>query len=171
MTISIPLKPKIVVRNVAFNVVEDILHPTIILPPLYMQINPQTLNQTFQKKINRTQTFGANVEEHWGDELDSISCSNSTGGFISEDFGLTTEKRSETLPYFKFQSVLDVYRNNGGIYDSLGRIIKKGQIVLYFNPGTYYGYFENFTYTEDASMPFRFVFDFTFKVEKSYTGV
>lgn len=168
---EVPIKPKFVARRLAFNIIEDIWNPTLILPPLYMQVNPSNFSQSFQKKINRYQTFAAQIEEHYGDELDSISCSASTGGFILEDFGLTTMDRTFTKAYFKFQDVIDVYRNNGAIYDSLGQVIKKGYIVLYLDPGTYYGYFESFNYTEDASMPFRFTFDFSFKVEKSYTGV
>lgn len=168
---EIPIKPKFVARRLAFNIIEDIYNPTVVLPPLYMHINPNNMKQSFQKKINRYQTFAAQVEEHYGDELDTISCSASTGGFILEDFGLTTMDRSMTKPYFKFQDVLDVYRNNGAIYDKLGQIIKKGVVVMFFDPGTYYGYFESFNFAEDATTPYRFTFEFTFKVEKSYTGV
>lgn len=168
---EVPIRPKFVARRVAFNIVEDIFNPTILLPPLYMQINPTNFQQSFSKKIHRYQTFAAQIEEHYGDELDTITCSASTGGFILEDFGITTVNRSLTKPYFKFQDVLDVYRNNGAIYDSLGQIIKRGRVVLYFDPGTYFGYFDSFSYQEDASTPFRFTFDFSFKVEKSYTGV
>lgn len=171
MSINIPIKPKYETRRLAINIVEDIYSSSILLPPLYFQINPQTFNIAYAKKIHRYQTFSAYVEEYWGDELDTISCEGSTGAFISKDFGLDTIGRAKTEPYFKFQDVLDVYRNNGNVYDNRGRVIRKGKIVVFFDPGTYYGFFENFSYTENASSPFRFTFNFTFKVQKSYTGV
>ena len=43
----------------------------------------------------------------------------------------------------------------------VGKVIKKGSIVLSYDMGTYFGYFENFSYTEDASKPFNFIFDFS----------
>jgi hypothetical protein len=171
MTKSIPTKPKYDTRRLAINIIEDDYEPTVMLPPLYFHINPQNFDIAYAKKIHRYQTFTATVEEYWGDELDVITCSASTGAFLSEDFGLDTVTRSKTNPYFKFQDVLDVYRNNGNIYSSDGRVIRKGKVVMFFDPGTYFGYFENFSYTESATSPFRFVFNFTFKVQKSFTGI
>lgn len=170
-TISLPLKPKFQARRLAFNIVEDFISPTVILPPLYMHINPSTFSMSFQKKINRTQTFDAFLEEYWGEELDTITSSGSTGGFILPDTGLTNVHKTETEPYFKFQDLIDLYRNNGNVYDEVGRVVRKGHIVLSFDKGTYFGYFESFNYTEDADIPYRFVFDFTYKVEKSYMGI
>ena len=168
---SIPVAPKFIGRRVAFNIIEDALNPTAYLPPLYMQYNPNTMNFNYQKIITRYQTFTAHVEEHWGEELDNLTGGGSTGGFILEDFGLTTQYRTNTLPYFKFQDLLDVYRNNGNIYDSDGRIVRKGSILLSYDEGTYFGYFDNFNYTEDANNPFRFTFDFSFKIQNDYVGI
>ncbi len=171
MTTKIPVAPKYETRRLAINIIEDFYNPVVILPPLYFQINPQNFEIAYAKKIHRYQTFDAYVEEYWGEELDTITCSNSTGGFISEELGLDTLNRARTKPFFKFQDILDVYRNNGNIYNSQGVVIKKGKVVVFFDPGTYFGYFENFNYTESAENPFRFTFNFTFKVQKSYTGV
>jgi len=167
----IPVSPKFETRRMAINIVDNLANPTVLLPPLYLHINPASLQMSFTKKINRTQTFSAFVEEYWGEELDSLSCSGSTGGFMHEDLGLTTIERNKTAPFFKFQDILDIYRNNGNVYDDKGRVIQKGNIVISFYPDTWLGYFESFTYQEDATSPFRFTFDFVFKVEKSYTGV
>lgn len=168
---EVPVKPKYETRRLAINVIEDFYEANVMLPPLYFHINPQNFQISYSKKIHRYQTFNAYVEEYWGDEMDTITCSGSTGAFISKDFGLDTINRATTAPYFKFQDVLDVYRNNGCIYGSDGRVIRKGKIVMFFDPGTYFGYFESFSYTEDSSSPFRFTFSFSFKVQKSYTGV
>ena len=164
--------PKGETRRVAFNIISDlgIPDPLVVLPPLYMQHNPQTWSQSFKKIITRYSTFSAFVEEHWGDELDTITASATTGGFIHEDTGYDTVNRSKTKPFHKFQDILDIYKNNGNQYNNLGQVVKKGSIVVFFDPGTYIGHFENFNYVEDASNPYIFKFDFTFKVRKSFTG-
>jgi len=55
--------------------------------------------------------------------------------------------------------------------DAKRRVLRKGKVVVFFDPGTYFGYFENFTYSESGDSPFKFIFSFSFKVQKSYTGV
>ena len=168
---NIPTKPKYETRQVAINIIEDYYNPTVMLPALYFHINPQEFKMDYRKIIHRYKTFTAHVEEYWGDELDTISCDGSTGGFLTEDFGLDAINRKTSKPFFKFQDILDVYRNNGNIYNSSGQVIRKGSVVIFFDPGTYYGYFENFSYIETADNPFRFIFNFTFKVQRSYNGV
>lgn len=169
---SLPVGPKGQKRRVSFNVVYDlgVSNPTVAIPPLYMQYNPQNWNQTYKKLVTRSQTIAAYIEEYWGDELDTITANAVTGSFMTFEEGLTTYHRKESPSYHKFQDVLDIYNNNGNTYDGRGVIKRKGGIVLFFDPGTYIGYFENFNYTEDSSNPYRFSFDFTFKVLKSYTG-
>ena len=170
------LTPKYQTRQLFFNLITDVLNPNMIVPPLYMHINPTTFNQGFQKKIQRYTTLNAFVEEYWGEELDTISCTGSTGGFFLDGEteydvpSLVSRNRNQTKSFFKFQDILDLYRNNGDVYDSNGRVIKKGHVILTFDIGTYYGYFENFNYLEDAETPYRFTFDFSYKVEKSYLG-
>lgn len=171
MSARIPVAPKFETRRLAINVIEDFYDPVVILPPLYFHINPQNFQIAYAKKTHRYQTFNAFVEEYWGEEMDTITCQGSTGAFIAEDIGLDTLTRTRTSPYFKFQDVLDVYRNNGNVYNDKGQVLRKGKIVIFFDPGTYFGYFENFSYTESAESPFKFVFNFSFKVQKSYTGI
>lgn len=166
----IPIEPRFQSRRLAINVVERDFDPTVILPPLYLQVNPQNMKQTFKKKTERIQTIGGFVEQYWGEDLDTITVSSSTGGFVHPNLGYTTHKRTETTPFFKFQDVLDIYRNNGNTYDETGKVVGKNSIVIFFDPGTYLGYFESFDWSEDAGSPFKFLFNFTFRVEKSYTG-
>ena len=158
-------------RYVAFNIIEDVLNPTAFLPPLYMLMNPETLKFNYRKIIHRYQTIACHVEEHWGDELDGISSNGSTGGFILDDIGYNTLGRSYTKAYFNFQDILDTYRNNGNVYANDGRVLRKGSICISYDEGTYFGLFESFNYEEDSEKPFKFTFDFEFKVTDSYTGV
>jgi len=160
-------------RYMQFTIVDDFLNPTATLPALTMDINPSTMTQTFTKKINRYPTFTAFVEEFWGEELDNVACSGSTGGFMlfEQGGGLTSFYRNRTQAYLKFKQLLDLYRNNGNIYDNTGAVIKKGSIILDFDTNKYSGFFENFSYNEDANSPFRFTFDFSFNVLESLLKV
>lgn len=172
MSFEIPMEPGATSRRVSFNIVEDIGVNTsgTFLDPLYMQYNPQTWNHSYKKIITRTQTLGAYIEEYWGDELDTISATSTTGGFITQDHGYTTFFRTESKPYQKFQDILDIYNNNGNVYDARGTIVKKGAILMYYDEGSYVGFFESFNYSEDSLNPYRFTFDFTFKITKSIRG-
>ena len=172
---GIPVGPKFHyekdVRRFAITLVDDLTHGQVILPALYMQHNPQTMKVTNSKIMNRYTTFGAIIEEQWGEEMDTLTCSSTTGGFVLEEFGYSTYNRLDSLAYQKFEDILDIYRNNGNVYDSVGRIIRKGYINIFFDPVTYFGEFESFNYTEDSNNPFRFTFDFVFKVDKTFTGI
>jgi hypothetical protein len=51
---------------------------------LVMLINPASVSLNLSKMINRTQTMTGWVEEHWGEELDTITLQGSGAGFIWE---------------------------------------------------------------------------------------
>ena len=55
MAANIPIGPKGEKRRVAFNVIEDlgVAKPGVVLPPLYMQYNPQSWDHNFKKIITR----------------------------------------------------------------------------------------------------------------------
>ena len=176
----IPLKQKYPGRRMNFYIVDDIISDKPLVPPLYLQYNPENIKQDFVKKINRYVTFTAIVEEHWGEELDTITCRGSTGAFILDSEGqgrfknlegLSTYFRSYSRPYFKFQELIDLYRNNGSVYNNdTGMVVRMGNIVLQYDEGIYSGYFENLNVNESGNSPFRFTFDFIFKVEKTDIG-
>jgi hypothetical protein len=171
MSVRIPTGPKFQARRLSLNIVDDNFGNNISLPPLFMNVNPQNLKHSFKKKTNRIQTIGGNVEQYWGEELDTISVTGSTGGFVHPEAGYTTVERSKTSAYFKFQDILNIYKNNGNIYDNNGLVIKRGNVILYFDPGTYIGFFSDFEWSENAETPFSFNFSFNFKVERSVTSL
>jgi len=45
-------------------------------------VNPTTINMNMAKMVNRTQTMTGWVEDHWGEELDTITFQGSTAAFI-----------------------------------------------------------------------------------------
>ena len=146
----------------------DILDPNQVsygLPILLLHVNPDNFSKKYAPIITRDITRGAYVEYHWGDQLDEISASGSTGAFISTQVGLTAGNRRATIAFAKYEDLLAVYRNNGMIYDSEGNIIFSGQIRILFDGNVYNGYFSNFAPTEEAEQPFTFGLSWTFKVK------
>ena len=48
-----------------------------------LMINPASLSLNMAKVINRTQSMVSFIEEHWGEELDTISIQGSSAAFIT----------------------------------------------------------------------------------------
>lgn len=140
---------------------------SMIFPYMVMHINPETWEESYTKLINRTMTRGGFVEQHWGEELDTISCSGSTGAFVSVRSGLSMLNRKASIAYRKYLELVALYRNNGSVYDQRGNIVFHGGINLHFDSNIYTGYFENLTVNETADNGFTFKVDFSYKVEHS----
>lgn len=51
---------------------------------LVLMINPSSISVNLSKMVNRTQTMTGWVEDHWGEELDTITFQGSSAGFIWE---------------------------------------------------------------------------------------
>jgi hypothetical protein len=49
---------------------------------LVLLINPSSINANLSKIVNRTQTMTGWVEDHWGEELDTISIQGSSASFL-----------------------------------------------------------------------------------------
>ena len=52
------------------------------VPPLFMLINPTTMERNYSKRVTTQKTRGGWVEYHWGDELDTIEASGYTAAFL-----------------------------------------------------------------------------------------
>ena len=154
---------------VAFQVTSPFDFNKVLLPhALVMHVNPATFNETFTKKIERIQTKGGWVEQHWGDDLTEISGNGSTGAFMNIYTGLTSVLRRRTIAYDRYRDLHDLYRHNGSVYDPYGNIVLQGQILLMFDRGTFAGTFRSFKFNETADSPYTFSLDWSFKVEKVY---
>ena len=140
---------------------------TLLLPEyLYLHVNPQNMDFSYDKLIDRTQTKGGFVEQHFGEELSSISASGSTGAFVSVQDGVTTYNRRDTIAYRKIMQLKDVFKNNGSVYDDKGRVKFRGKIRIIFGGGIYDGFFTDFSISESADEPFNFQVSWSFTVEK-----
>jgi hypothetical protein len=138
---------------------------------LISHVNPSSFAETFNKKVERFQTRGGFVEQHWGDELTEISVDQSTGAFINLYTGLSSIVRQRTIAWDRYRDLYDLYRNNGSVYDPYGSVVLQGWILLLYDRGVYVGTFRTFSVEETDDSPFAFKVSWTFKVEKTYQVV
>lgn len=149
----------------AFQVTSPYDKTRALLPhALIAHVNPQSFAETFTKKVERIQTRGGFVEQHWGDDLGEISVDQSTGAFINLYTGLSSILRHRTIAWDRYRDLYDLYRNNGSVYDPYGNIVLQGYVMLMYDRGTYLGYFRTFSMEEAEETPFSFKLAWTFKV-------
>jgi hypothetical protein len=160
-------------------VVFDILAPdreTSLLPEglkLVLHVNPSSMKFSYEKAIERIQTKGGYVEQHWGEGARTITFDIATGGFKRLYSGLsnvtgggfdTGGTRRETIAYDKYLDMLALFHNNGSIYDTRGQIVFQGIIKVTFDGGIYFGWFTSFNVNEAAEKPFQFDLSASFTV-------
>lgn len=131
---------------------------------LIAHVNPSSFGENFNKKVEKIQTRGGFVEQHWGDELGEISVEQSTGAFVNLQTGLSSILRHRTIAWDRYQDLYDLYHNNGSVYDPSGAIVLQGYILLMYDRGTYLGFFRSFSMEETEESPFAFKLSWTFKV-------
>ena len=150
-------------------VIFDILGPdrlTSILPLDYRLVlwaNPSEMSLSYSRKVERIQTRGGFVEQHWGDDTQSISFTAVTGGFMRLFSGLSNVTspelggtRRDTLAYDRYLDFLALFHNNGSVYDVAGQVGLQGIIKITFDGGSYLGWFNSFNVSESADKPFMF---------------
>lgn len=162
-------------------VVFDILGPDqekSILPPglrMVLHVNPSTMAFTYAKQIERIQTKGGFVEQHWGEAARSISFNMATGGFKRLYSGLSNitgggidvgGNRRETIAYDKYLDLLALFHNNGAVYDYTGQIVLQGKIKITFDGGIYIGWFSSFKVEEASSKPYQFTLTAEFTIDQ-----
>jgi hypothetical protein len=151
----------------AFQVTSPFSTKRVLLPhALVMHVNPQNYSEQHTKKIERIQTRGGFVEQHWGDDLTEITADGSTGSFMNIYTGLTSLLRQRTIAWDRYRDLHDLFRNNGSLYDPYGNIVLQGSIMLMYDRGTYLGYFRSFDVEETDDQPFAFKVSWTFKVQE-----
>lgn len=178
-------------------VILDIISPdgeTSLLPDdlkMVLHVNPTSFQVSRKKVIERLQTLGGYVEQHWGDAPTEITFDASTGGFMRLYTGLTsstgmsgeiakkvapssmapsttqtTSARRETIAYDKYLDLLALFHNNGAIYDSRGSIVLNGMIKITFDGMSYFGWFTSFSVSESADKPYSFTMNASFTVRR-----
>ena len=156
----------------AFQVTSPFNRRSVLMPhALVLHVNPATLSETHNQKIERLQTRGGFVEQHWGHELVELSAEGSTGAFMHVKTGLTSVLRQRTIAWDRYRDLHDLYLNNGSVHDPFGNIVLQGHIMLMYDRGVYLGTFRTFSVEETDEMPFAFALSWTFKVEHTLTHV
>lgn len=170
-------------RPILFQVTDPVNQP--IWPYLLaMHVNPRSFNESFQKSKNVVMTYGGFVEFVWPDELDSVSANASTGAFLGPYAGLTSGSdgagqgafggkdlrvgaigRHGTMAWERQEDLLDLFRNNGSIYNGFGQPVIRGRVMCIYDRGVYTGHFTTFSVREDDEHAFSFEIDWEFKVE------
>jgi hypothetical protein len=151
----------------AFQVTSPFNTRRVLLPhALVMHVNPSNYNEQHAKKIERIQTRGGFVEQHWGDDLTEVTAEGSTGAFMNIYTGLTSLLRQRTIAWDRYRDLLDLYRNNGSLHDPYGNIVLQGNIMMMYDRGTYIGYFRTFSVEETDDQPFAFRISWSFKVQE-----
>ena len=152
----------------AFQVTSPLDNQLALMPhALVLHVNPSNFAESPTKKVERIQTRGGFVEQHWGDELTEISADSSTGAFMNLTTGLSSVVRQRTIAWDRYRDLLDLFYNNGSVYDPFGNIVLQGSIMLMYDKGTYIGTFRTFSVDETGDSPFVFNLSWTFKVEQT----
>lgn len=151
-------------------------------PPLKMLVNPAQFGVKGEK-ITSDANWGRNgpIVEHWGDGQDKISASGKVAGFYAIDImnaggpGITRHARNFSEAYANFQSLYQLYRNNGGLYltDPLTQgqtmnLSHVGSVYIYYDSTLYIGSFESFSITENDTAPHSLEYNFEFTVRAAF---
>jgi hypothetical protein len=152
----------------AFQITSPFNRNTLLLPhALVLHVNPSSLDENFQQRVERIQTRGGWVEQHWGSDLTEISASASTGAFMNVYTGLTSVLRQRTIAWDRYRDLYDLFNNDGALYDPYGNIVLKGNILLMYDRGNFLGSFRSFDMEETDDAPFAFKLGWSFKVERT----
>lgn len=162
-------------RPVVFDVIGPDLETSLLPDDLKMvlHVNPSSMSVQHNRQVERIQTRGGFVEQHWGDSTSEISFEQATGGFMRLYAGLSNATsatyggtRRETIAYDKYLDLLALFHWNGSIFDARGNVVLQGILKLTFDGGVYLGWLSNLTVTESADKPYQFTLSSTFTVHK-----
>lgn len=158
----------------------------LTVPPLTLLVNPDSMTISFNKlQSYQSRTRYGFVFEAWGEDQPSISFSGSTAGFVagspettvptvgqtSAVSGYQGAARLASAAWQNFASLQQFYRNNGYIYDTIGKSEAHqfiGGIAIDYDQWTYVGTIESLSFTFDAESPLRVTWDAEFRVSRMY---
>jgi hypothetical protein len=105
-----------------FNSVGIVLDSGIVISSLKLTPTPNSLTINSAKIVNRYNTMTRWVEEHWGDEIDTITLAGSSYSFFAYNLantpnvGLTNEYRRNTKAYELMREMQKIFHYNGIIF-------------------------------------------------------
>lgn len=159
-------------------VIFDIIGPdwtTSILPDdlkMVLHVNPSSMKFSYSRAVERIQTKGGWVEQHWGEKTQEINFDMVSGGFMRLYSGLSNTTnpayggtRRDTIAYDKYLDMLALFHNNGCTYDLNGQVFAHGLVKCTFDGGSYFGWFSSFSVEESAEKPYLFSLSAAFIVD------
>ena len=161
------------------------------VPPLTLFVNPNSMNithTTIQNRTNRTR-YGY-VFERWGEGQVVLSISGTTGAFVAGNAagqalgptavgnhendvptGVQFASKRDSAAYQQLVSLFQIYKNNGYIYDTVGKSeahLAIGAVAIDYDQMTYVGNIDSFEYTYSAEMQHRIEWSMEFTVGRMY---
>ena len=159
--------------------VDDFYRYMLNVPPLVLLINPSSFSHDMTKLIlDGTFTRNGYVREHWGENLDTVSCDGKIGAFygiaiqngaLKHEISVTRSYRKSSMSYQNLMSLVMLYENNGRVYadmESDHRITMVGSIMMFWDGNMYLGNFNNFKVSDKEEAPFSLSYSFEFTVSK-----
>lgn len=145
---------------------------------LALHTNPGSLEERMTKTKNVIPTYGGFVEFVWPDELTTLSASHSTGAFITPDSGLSAGSdklneqgrlfsRKNSMAWERQEDLLEVFHNNGVVFDSNGLPAIRGKVMMIYDRGIFFGHFTTFQVEENDEKPWTFDLSWEFRAEQT----
>jgi len=150
--------------------------------PLYpvllaLHVNPESVEEHMADSKTVVPTKGGWIEFRWPNELNSLSGSNTTGTFYSPSSGLSAGSaaaqiggknsgRQGTQAWERQEDLLDLFHNNGMVFDGTGAPAIRGRVMMIYDRGIFLGYFTTLEVVEDDSHAYSFQLSWEFTVEK-----
>ena len=120
-------------------------------------VNPENIQFSSRKEINRVRTKGGYIAQYWGEDLDTITLSGTTGDSGIEGINVLRDVyRSEQLALQQILKTQDKRRQ------SLMQLA--AGIVMRYQEISYRGFFTDMSYTESVSKLGLFDYNLTFTV-------
>lgn len=148
--------PAIADVNVAKDVANQVTN-ILKTPPLVLLVNPNQLSLSLSKiQSYQDRTRYGYIFHTWGESQPKLSIQTKFGAFISEGRGVQWVSRQDSAAWQNLVSLFWVYKNNGYIFDVLGKSYANhfvGALSISYDNWIYYGHMESFGWTfEDSKM-------------------
>jgi hypothetical protein len=149
--------------------------------PLTLLVNPSEMSRTFDRvQSYQARTRYGYVYQVWGEQLQKLTFSGSTAGFVAgstkgyqalvdHDTGTPSGyqwgARKDSAAWQNFSALVQFYRSNGYIYDTLGKSeahLMVGAIRITYDDIVYEGHIDSLNFTFDENSPHRVQFDMEF---------
>jgi len=123
------------------------------VPPLVLLINPTTMSINRSKVAQYSDRSRHGFIYHaWGNDQPKLSITARCGAFVSGGRGVHAGSKRDSLAWQNLMNAFQFYRNNGYIYDTVGKSNAHhlvGALSIHYDGWIYFGHMESFTWTFD----------------------